>query len=196
MPESEPPTPLDRHEATRRVVLAGQAAADAAGLECVLENSLNSESRYLHVCRDGVWYGLRVSCHEAVYDCCQDYEQVRLSERPDEAAITEATQRAEHGVLRGGDVVANPADVAVAIDKIAAVLCDGRTYRDDDGLRWRWRSEAASWELACRYWGDETQLSPPSHRPAATVTARIRCQVRHAQNVAARWAFEEGRAGS
>lgn len=182
--------PLDRDGATLQVALAGNAAAEAAGYTYVLEPSLHSESRYLHVQRDGVWYGVRVSCHEAVYDCCRDYAQLLIAEPPTLEVLASATETVQQLVQSGGEVVADPAAVAVAIEKIAAVLCDGRAYRDDDGLRWRWLAEEGRWELACRYWGDESALTPPKHRPSAVVSARIRCQVRHSQNVAAKWAVE------
>ncbi|QDV72719.1 hypothetical protein [Botrimarina mediterranea] len=188
----ETPSPAGPDEATLLVAQAGQAAAAAAGLECVLELSPHSESRYLHVLRGDAWYGIRVSCHEAVYDCCRDYTQLRVGEPPTPEVVAAASAAAEQLVLSGGEVVADPAAVAVAIDKIAAVLCDGRTYRDDDGLRWRWVADEERWDLACRYWGDESVLTPPTHRPSTVVTARIRCQVRHTQNVTARWAAEAG----
>lgn len=198
MNHSEPPIPdsrdpISRDRATLQVALAGAAAAEAAGYRCVLEPSLHSESRYLHVERKGVWYGVRVSCHEAVYDCCRDYAQLLIAEPPTPEVLADAVEIVQRLVLSGGEVVADPAAVAVAIEKIAAVLCDGRTYRDDDGLRWRWGAEEERWDLACRYWGDESALIPPNHRPSAIVTARIRCQVRHAQNVTARWAVEAAR---
>lgn len=193
MPPTDPPTTAGRDEATRLVAQAGETAAIAAGLACVVERSHGSESRYLHVCRDGVWYGLRVSCHEAVYDCCLDYEPLLLGDPPTAEVIATASESAAQRAVSGGAVVADPAEVAAAIDKIAAVLCDGRVYRDDDGLRWRWIADEERWDLACRFWGDESTLQPPAHRPSTTVTARIRCQVRHSQNVAARWAVEEGR---
>lgn len=192
---SEPPVPAGRDEATLLVARAGEAAATEAGLVCVLEVSPHSESRYLHVLRGDVWYGVRVSCHEAVYDCCRDYTQLRIAEPPTPDALAEAVETVQQLVLSGGEVVADPAVVAIAIDKIAAVLCDGRTYRDDEGLRWRWISDEERWELAYRYWGDEAALTPPTHRPSAVVTARIRCQVRHTQNVTARWAVEAAREG-
>ena len=197
MNASDPSTPtsqdpIHRDGATLHVALAGNAAAEAAGYTCVLEPSLHSESRYLHVERDGVWYGVRISCHEAVYDCCRDYAQLMISEPPTPEVLARAIETVQHLVLSGGEVVADPAAVAVAIGKIAAVLCDGRTYRDDEGLRWRWIADEERWELACRYWGDESVLVPPTHRPSAVVTARIRCQVRHAQNVTARWSAEAG----
>lgn len=189
----EPLSPAGRDEATLLVSRAGESAAAAAGLVCVLEVSPHSESRYLHVQRGDVWFGVRVSCHEAVYDCCRDYQQLRIEEPPTPEALANACEAVRSLVLSGGEVVADPAAVAVAIDKIAAVLCDGRTYRDDEGLRWRWVADEERWELACRYWGDEATLAPPSHRPSAVVTARIRCQVRHTQNVTARWSAEAGR---
>jgi len=187
------PDPINRDGAALNVALAGNAAAEAAGYTCVLESSPHSESRYLHVERGGVWYGVRISCHEAAYDCCRDYTQLRIEEPPTPEVLANATEVVQQLVLSGGEVVADPAAVAVAIDKIAAVLCDGRTYHDDDGLRWRWVADEERWDLACRYWGDESALIPPKHRPSAVVTARIRCQVRHAQNVTARWAVEAGR---
>jgi hypothetical protein len=187
-----PSQPIGRDEATLLVAQAGESAAVAADLVCVLELSPHSESRYLHVLRGEVWYGVRVSCHEAVYDCCRDYQQLRVPEPPTPDAIANACETVRELVLSGGEVVADPAAVAVAINKIAAVLCDGRTCRDDDGLRWKWIADEGRWELACRYWGDESTLAPPTHRPSAVVTARIRCQVRHTQNVTARWAVEAG----
>jgi hypothetical protein len=195
---SDPSTPISqdpihRDGATLHVALAGNAAAEAAGYKCVLEPSLHSESRYLHVERGGVWYGVRISCHEAVYDCCRDYAQLMISEPPTPEVLARATETVQQLVLSGGEVVADPTAVAVAIEKIAAVLCDGRTHRDDEGLRWKWVAEEERWELACRYWGDESALTPPNHRPSAVVTARIRCQVRHTQNVTARWSAEAAR---
>jgi hypothetical protein len=192
-PSPEPSTAVGRDEATLLVAQAGEAAATAAGLVCVLEVSPHSESRYLHVERDGFWYGVRISCHEAVYDCCRDYAQLMISEPPTPEVLANAVKTVQQLVLSGGEVVADPAAVAVAIEKIAAVLCDGRTYRDDDGLRWKWVADEERWELACRYWGDEAALVPPTHRPSAVVTARIRCQVRHTQNVTARWSVEASR---
>lgn len=192
-PSTEPPAAVGRDEATLFVTQAGEAAAAAAGLPCVLEVSPHSESRYLHILRGDVWYGVRVSCHEAVYDCCRDYQQLRIEEPPTPEALAKACEVVERLVLSGGEVVADPAAVNVAIDKIAAVLCDGRTHRDDEGLRWRWVADEERWELACRYWGDEAALVPPTHRPSAVVTARIRCQVRHTQNVTARWSAEAAR---
>ncbi len=193
MNPSEPLNPVGRDEATLAVALAGDAAAEAAGYTCVLEISPHSESRYLHVLRGDVWYGVRISCHPAVYDCCRDYQQLRIEEPPTPQVIADACYAVRQMVLSGGEVVADPAAVAVAIEKIAAVLCDGRTCRDDEGLRWRWIADEERWDLACRYWGDEGALTPPAHRPSSVVTARIRCQVRHTQNVTARWAVEAAR---
>lgn len=181
---------VGREAATTAVVQAGESAAQAAGFRFVTEQSRNSESRYLHVLRHGVWYGLRVSCHQPVYDCCRDYEQLLLSESPDSSEVTAACAVAAASAVEGGGVVADPADVAVAIEKISSVLNDGRTFRDDDGLRWRWSSDESRWELACRYWGDESQLRPPTEPPSSRVTDRIRSQVRHSQNVTAKQATD------
>lgn len=192
MEATEAQSPDAAYEATDRVVRAGEQAAKAAGFVAVVEESRNSESRYLHVQRDSVWYGLRVSCHEPVYDCCGDYEQLLLSRTPSEVALGEAIERAASLAVAGGRVVADPADVKVAIEKIASVLNDGRTYRDDTGLRWRWSSDESAWKLACRYDGEELDLVHPTHQPASRVTDRIRSQVRHSQNVTAKQAAEAG----
>jgi hypothetical protein len=91
-PSTKPPTAVGRDEATLLVAQAGAAAATEAGLACVLEVSPHSESRYLHVLRGDVWYGVRVSCHEAVYDCCRDYQQLRIDEPPTPEALAQACE--------------------------------------------------------------------------------------------------------
>ncbi len=184
-----PPTPHSRHDATRRIADAGKASAERAGLVCHLEHSPSSESLYLHTKRGAHWYGVRVSCHEAVYDCCTDYEQLMVDDPPLPDAVEAACAEAARLVLAGGRLVADPAEVAVAIEKIALVMADGRVWRDDDDLRWRWSSDDERWNLACRYDGED-EPAPPSHRPVAAVSSRIRCQVRHSHNVNAKWAAE------
>lgn len=184
-----PDDPHTRHDATRLIAEAGMASAEGAALVCHLEHSPNSESLYLHTKRGPHWYGVRVSCHEAVYDCCTDYEQLTVDEPPSPEVVQAACAEAARLVLEGDHVVADPAEVAVAIEKIASVMADGRVYRDDDDLRWRWSSDEDRWNLACRYHGEE-EPTPPSHRPAAAVSSRIRCQVRHSHNVNAKWAAE------
>lgn len=163
----------------------GEEAARQAGLRCLTERSPNSESTYVHVQRDQVWYGIRISCHDPVYDCCTDYQQLSLTDRPTAAIVVEAAERAERLVVEGGDVVADPAEVEQAIQKIASVMADGRVYKADDETRWRWSSDEESWTLASRYRG-EGEPTPPDHQPWPAVSARIRCQVRHSHNVNAK----------
>ncbi len=184
---AEPPIP--RTEATARLAALGEATAAEAGLRCETERSPNSESTYLHVQRGDTWYGIRLSCHEAAYDCCADYEQIHLGDPPTETRLQRCEEQVVRSVQSGGSVVANPAEVRIAIDKIASVMADGRVYQDDDGLRWRWSSDEPGWRLISRHWGED-EPAPPTHRPWPSVSARIRCQVRHSCNVNAKWAAE------
>lgn len=171
------------------VVRAGRQAATDAGLTVVMEYSPGSESSYFHVLRDGLWRGVRVSCHAAVYDCSIDYQQVRVTEPFDAASVAAAKELVVAAVTGGGNVVADPQEVNTAIAKIAAVMADGRVYTDADGSRWRWSADDDEWQLRGRHWG-EGEPEPPQHRPNPAVSARIRCQVRHSQNVNAKWAAE------
>ncbi|MEQ8848446.1 hypothetical protein [Botrimarina sp.] len=189
MTDPSDPTPIPRDLATLQVAEAARASALAAGHRVEVECSPGSESTYVHVCRDSRWYGVRVSCHAPAYDCSIDYAQVLIEEPPTAESIAAAASRAEELAVRGGAVVADPADVAVAIAKIAAVMADGRVFRDADGTRWRWSSDDDAWRQIGRYWGDGPP-TPPAHRPNPAVGARIRCQVRHAQNTSAKWAAE------
>lgn len=182
---------IPRDQATDRVARAGAAAAEAAGLTCVVELSPGSESTYLHTLRGGTWYGVRVSCHEPAYDCSKDYEQVRLPEPLTDESLAEVIATLGQRVVHGGDVVADPAEVAVAVEKIAAVMADGRVYRDTDGTNWRWSADDEAWDVRGRFWGD-AEPTPPTHRPHASVSSRIRCQVRHSHNANAKWAAEGG----
>ncbi|MEN0110108.1 MAG: hypothetical protein AAF805_05245 [Planctomycetota bacterium] len=182
--------PLDRQQATTLVAESGESVAADAGLPCVTQRSPGSESTYLHVLRDGWWRGVRVSCHAAVYDCCIDYAQVRLPEEADAESVRLASERVRRLVTDGGAVVADPAVVDDAIRRIGAALCDGRRYRDTAGVRWRWSSEQTAWRRVSLCRGDD-EPAPPTHRPALVVSPRIGCSVRHAQNVAAKWAYDE-----
>lgn len=190
VPEPETTPPFARNQATERVLLAGERAALAAGYRCVCERSPGSESAYLHVERNGVWYGVRVSCHAPAYDCSIDYEQLRLQEPPAEEAVSAAEALIAERALTGGSIVADPAVVDERIAQIASVMADGRVYRDADGTRWLWSADEEAWVLRGRHWG-ESEPSPPRHRPHPSVSARIRCQVRHSENVNARWASEQ-----
>lgn len=194
---SEDPSNTDnpREQATARVARAGATAAEAAGLSCVVELSPGSESTYLHTLREGTWYGVRVSCHEPAYDCSKDYEQVHLPESLSDEVLAELIETVERLVVNGGDVVADPAEVAAAVEKIAAVMADGRVYRDADGTAWRWSADEEAWDVRGRFWGD-AEPTPPTHRPHASVSSRIRCQVRHSHNANAKWAAEGGRSDS
>lgn len=178
-----------RAEATAVVAAAAESAALAAGRRVDVEHSPGSESIYVHVRQEGVWRGLRVSCHEPAYDCSRDYEQVLVPCPPTPEAVAAASVIAAERALSGGSVVADPADVAVAIEKIASVMADGRHFRDADGTRWRWSADEQAWRQSGRYWGDGPP-TPPAHRPHQAVSARIRCQVRHSQNTTAKWAAE------
>ena len=121
-----PENPHTRHDATRLIAEAGLGAAEAAGLVCHLERSPTSESLYLHTKRGGYWYGVRISCHEAVYDCCLDYEQLMVEDPPLTEAIEAGSESASQMVLEGNHVVADPAEVAEAIEKIASVMARSR----------------------------------------------------------------------
>lgn len=179
--------PIDRQQATARVAEAGEAAAAAAGLRCVTQRSPGSESTYLHVLRDGWWRGVRISCHAAVYDCCIDYAQLRLPDTPCSESVANASERVRTLVVAGGEVIADPSVVNAAIERLAAVLCDGRRYRDAAGVRWRWTAADQAWR---RDGVGRVVATPPVHRPCSLVSPRICCQVRHAANVNARWAVE------
>lgn len=189
MEDPEDAPPIERTQATATVAAAGEVAARDAGLTCLTERSPNSESTYLHLLRGETWFGIRISCHEAVYDCCTDYEQLSLTDRPTAEIASAAALRIARLVNDGGHVVADPGEVEQAIKKIASVMADGRIYKADDGTRWRWSSDDEAWMLASRYWG-EGEPTPPDHRPWPAVSARIRCQVRHSHNVNAKWAAE------
>lgn len=189
MDNSPEEPPITRQEATAQIAALGEAAAAGAGLRCVTERSPNSESTYLHVQRGIIWYGVRLSCHEAVYDCCLDYEQIHLGDPPTTSRLEIGGEQVVESVMSGGLVVADPEEVRVAINNIASVMADGRVYQDDSGLRWRWTADDEAWNLISRHWG-EGEPAPPAHQPWPSVSSRIRCQVRHSHNVNAKWATE------
>ncbi|MEO1496341.1 MAG: hypothetical protein AAFV43_04245 [Planctomycetota bacterium] len=180
--------PLNAYEASRWVTRCGAIAAANAGLECRLERSPASESRYLHVRRGAHWYGFRVSCHAPAYNCCHDYEQALLPRGPTLDRLRANAARLVRRIVCGGLVVADPALVERAIHRLGEHLTDGQRWRDRRGGRWRWDAGADRWDpdngAAAR------NEASPTHRPHTRLTSRIRCQVRHAQNVAAAWLHE------
>lgn len=176
-----------RH-ATRQVARCGEAVASLAGLVCVTERSPGSESVYLHLLRDGVWRGLRISCHAPAYDCCHDYEQLLLRPACSRHSISMALRRVAARVRSGGRVVADPQAVSAAIGRLALQLSDGRLYRDRRGNRWRWDGSGESWSPL----GAARTVAgpPPEHTGLRPLSPRVRCEIRHAMNVTACWEAE------
>lgn len=181
------PTPRD---ITATIAACGEAAASLAGYECVTERSPTTESTYLHIRRGEHWYGLRISCHSPAYHCCHDYEQLIAPRDAGETDVRRLSWLVARRAVIGGDVVANPRVVGRAIARLARRLVDGRRYRDAAGGRWRWSVERSAWTPDG---GVLVHADPPTHRPPSPVTPRVRCEIRHAQNVVAKWAFEEAR---
>lgn len=95
---------------------AAALEAECCGYELVLERSDRSEARYLHVCRQGTWFGIRIATHLPVYACSRDYSQIITSRVPlsDERAYYVRLMREK--VRDGGRIVANPQCVASYLD--------------------------------------------------------------------------------
>ncbi len=86
-------------------------------LELVVERSDRSESVYLHVRRAETWFGVRIACHLPVYPCSADYQQLIVPAVLDENCRRQAEAYVGHLVRRGGHAVADPEEVAEAIEQ-------------------------------------------------------------------------------
>ncbi|MEN1678364.1 MAG: hypothetical protein AAGJ46_02145 [Planctomycetota bacterium] len=178
---------LEPWRLTRRLARCGEAAASLAGFECVTERSPGSESVYLHILRGARWRGIRLSCHAPAYECCHDYEQLLIARGSTAGQLAVAACRVAWLVRHGGRVVADPAAVADAIDRLSRQLSHGRRYRDQAGYLWRLDAPTDAWRPVGM---SDERPSPPAHRGLRIVSPRVCCEVRHAMNVTAAWEAE------
>lgn len=170
-----------------RLIHTGTAAASMAGLQCVVERSPSSESVYFHTRHGEVWRGVRVSCHAPAYACSADYEQLLVSRSTTSEELPAYLQRLRHRVRYGGRVIANPAEVRSAIERLESLLLDGHRYVDRMGVVWRWSSSQRRWRADA-----DALLPPPAHLPAPPVTNRVASSIRHTLNTQAVWRLEGG----
>jgi|GEM_PF-123921 len=99
------------------LVRAFRRMAQNSGYENHVAQSHRSESTYLRILRNGHWFGLRISSHEAVYSASADFEQliVPVSKLCPEDFRSRAHAHVRRYLTHGGRVVASPQETEAAI---------------------------------------------------------------------------------
>ncbi|MFK7737260.1 MAG: hypothetical protein AB8B50_14595 [Pirellulaceae bacterium] len=93
------------------LLCVAESVAEEHGYRMVLERSDRSEARYLHICRNGTWFGIRIATHLPVYACSRDYAQLVTSLEPGPTERRFFMRFIWEKVSHGGRVVANPTQI-------------------------------------------------------------------------------------
>ena len=187
------PRPLPRRtvDLIRRLVDIGRCAATVAGYDTIVETAAGSESTYLHVKRDGWWFGIRVSTHAAVYGCSIDYDQITVPRVEDASESDQGWDRFDEvaSVLRanavtGGSVVADPIHVRQQILRAEMDAADRSTHIDEQG-EFRFDSATATWHRV------QGEGQPPGFVPRGVLNTAATAAIRHRENAREKFAAAE-----
>ena len=193
MPTVSPPPRADQNtggvslaEAVAFLADLAKTIAAARRWVCIIEYAGSSESTYVHVRRDNLWYGVRVSAHPSKYACSSDYQQILLPKRPTASDIDDAAERLRHLVVHGGHRVAEPHLVRTELWAEQIAAADGQTCQTTDPqgnvIDWRWSAEQLDWQTEV-----ETDSPPPMWIPRVTLDTGTTAAIRHRVNRREGW---------
>ena len=138
-------TPGERARASIRYLAdLGRAVAGKLGYPCVVEEAGGSESTYLHIEREGWWYGIRISTHPPAYACSYDYEPLLLPVDRIDVDRAEFESRVRHLAASGGWIVASPAEVQRSVDQESLAMRQGCSVNDGQ-MVWRFDADRVDW---------------------------------------------------
>lgn len=170
--------------------LADRARLEAATHDwpCTVEFAAGSESTYVHVLRNGFWYGIRMSSHLAVYGCSRDYAQLILPKSLSDRSLRAAADVIASQVCAGGLVVAAPQDVRREMLLAEVLGADGGLHETDDGVIWKWSAKQRAWQRMDH--GSDESCEPP-FIPRQALSTGESAAIRHRMNQREKWVASE-----
>ncbi|MEM9354701.1 MAG: hypothetical protein AAGB04_00680 [Pseudomonadota bacterium] len=181
-------SPEHRIDPVTQLLAVARLEIGRCNVESVVEYSDRSEAVYVHVQRAEHWYGIRIACHQAVYACSLDYQQIVLPSDSNQLHIEKAAPRLTKAIRDGNAIVANPAEVRELIEYTRQRQAHGWKTVDSNGTRWRWNGLMRSWQPEQL---DSFSASPPKFQPRAPLSHLECSSLRHRLNLIAKWSFDE-----
>lgn len=175
----------------RRLSDSAQGFAAMAGYPMIVERAGGSESTYLHIRREGFWFGIRLSTHRPAYQCSQDYDQILFQNEDCDVASEIIFEHLQRHVLHGGSVVADPSEVRRQITIAEIQGADG-VVRELDGVDWWFDAASMCWQCddpAASQGREVTRV--PSYLPRTELSVGETATLRHRENKREKWTAAE-----
>lgn len=175
----------------RRLSESAQGYAAMAGYPMIVERAGGSESTYLHIRREGFWFGIRMSTHQPAYQCSLDYDQILFQNEDCDVASDNIFEHLQQQILDGGSVVADPSEVRRQIIIAEIQGADG-VVRELNGVDWSFDAASMCWQCDCHAANEGSEITRvPSFLPRAGLSVGETAALRHRENKREKWAAAE-----
>lgn len=186
-----PPPSGEVLHAMRRLSESAQGYAAMAGYPMIVERAGGSESTYLHIRREGFWFGIRMSTHRPAYQCSLDYDQVLFQNEDCDVASENIFEHLRQHVLYGGSVVADPSEVRRQIIIAEIQGADG-VIRELNGVDWSFDATSMCWRCDGQTANEGSEITRvPSFLPRAELSVGETAALRHRENQREKWVAAE-----